>query len=347
MFEYENLKGCVKPYIIAELGSNHNGDMELAKNMIAKAKECGADCIKLQSWTKDVLFSRKVYEDNYFLKDDYRNRTDYTLEEIVEKFSIDQEDHYCLWKYCKEIGIDFNSTPFNEEETDLLVDELDVPFIKIASMDLNNLPFLRYEAKKGKPVVLSTGLCGLSDINDAVLCLEENGCHQIILLHCVSIYPPKDDQVNLNNMDMLRDNFGYPVGYSDHTFGTVAPILSVAKGACVIEKHFTLDKEMFGWDHKISADPRELKEIVNQVSIAYKMLGSYRRIVNESQERKDAFQRSIIAAKEIKKGQVIKKEDLTFKRPGTGIPPKYVDFIIGKEAKRDIPYDSIVKMEDF
>ena len=214
-------------------------------------------------------------------------------------------------------------------------------------MDLNNLPFLRYVAKKGKPVVLSTGLCGLSDINDAVLCLEENGCHQIILLHCVSIYPPKDDQVNLNNMDMLRDNFGYPVGYSDHTFGTVAPILSVAKGACVIEKHFTLDKEMFGWDHKISADPRELKEIVNQVSIAYKMLGSYRRIVNESQERKDAFQRSIIAAKEIKKGQVIKKEDLTFKRPGTGIPPKYVDFIIGKEAKRDIPYDSIVKMEDF
>lgn len=346
-FEYSKIKEYNRPYVIAEIGSNHNGDMELAKKLIDAAKECGADCVKFQSWSKDTIFSRKVYEDNYFLKDDYRNRTDYTLEEIVDEYSIDDNDHRFLKEYCDSIDIEFNSTPFSKHEVDLLVDELKVPFIKIASMDLNNIPFLMYVAKKGLPVVISTGLCGLADVSDAVKCLKDNGCNEVILLHCVSIYPPDDDMVNLNNIDMLRQTFGCKVGYSDHTIGTVAPILSMAKGACIIEKHFTIDKNMTGWDHKISADPIELKTICDSRNVAYKMLGSYQKVVSESQERQDAFKRSIVAAHDIKKGDIIDEYAIDFKRPGTGIEPKYYDLVIGKVAKRDIKRDTLISLEDF
>lgn len=347
MFCYSEVNEFGKPYVIAEIGANHNGDMNLAKKMIDSAKECGADCVKFQSWSKDTIFSKKTYEDNYFLADDYRNRTDYTLEEIVDAYHIGAEEHRELKRYCDSINIDFNSTPFSKKEVDLLVDELDVPFIKIASMDLNNIPFLKYIAGKNKPVVISTGLCGLADVSDAVDCLNHNGCNEVILLHCVSIYPPKDEQVNLNNIDMLRTAFGCKVGYSDHTLGTVAPIMSLAKGVCIIEKHFTLDKNMIGWDHKISANPTELRTICEAAGHSYKMLGTSSKSVHESQERRDAFQRSIVAARTIEKGQIIKEEDIDYKRPGTGIAPKYYQFVVGKEAKRTILYDEIIRLEDF
>jgi len=336
-----------KPYVIAEIGANHNGDMELAKEMIDAAKACGADCVKFQSWSKDTIFSRKVYEDNYFLRDDYRNRTDHTLESIVDKYHIDIEQHILLKEYCDSIGIDFNSTPFAKEEVDLLVDRLNVPFVKVASMDLTNIPFLQYIASKGKPVVISTGLGDLADVSNAVKCLKENGCPEVVLLHCVSIYPPLDSQVNLNNIDMYRQTFGCKVGYSDHTLGIVAPILSIAKGVCIIEKHFTLDKNMVGWDHKISADPAELKAICAAAETGYQMLGSHTKEVNENQERREAFQRSIVAARPIQKGEIIRREDLDFKRPGSGIPPKYYEFIVGKKAKRDLQYDELIQMNDF
>lgn len=347
MFNYDEIKEFGKPYIIAEIGANHNGDMKLAKKMIDAAKECGADCVKFQSWSKDTIFSKKVYEDNYFLRDDYRDRTDYTLEEIVDEYSIGKEEHYLLKEYCDEVGIEFNSTPFSKQEVDLLVDELKVPFIKVASMDLNNIPFLSYIASKGLPVVISTGLCGLSDVSDAVDCLKRNGCNKIILLHCVSIYPPEDTMVNLNNIDMLRNTFGCKTGYSDHTLGTVAPILALAKGACIIEKHFTLDKQMVGWDHKISADTEELKVICQASQISYKMLGSYQKVVNENQERREAFKRSIVAARDISCGEVISLEDIDFKRPGVGIEPKYYELIVGRIAKKDIEKDAILTLNDF
>ena len=347
MFNYSNMKKNTKPYIIAEIGANHNGDMKLAKKIINEAVRCGADCVKFQSWSKDSIFSKKTYEDNFFLGDDYRNRSDYTLEQIVDKYHIDEEQHIELKEYCDTVGVDFNSTPFSKREVDLLVDELEVPFIKVASMDLNNIPFLKYIAQKHKPVVISTGLCGLTEINNAVECLENEGCNEIVLLHCVSIYPPVDEEVNLNNIDMLRANYGYPVGYSDHTIGVVAPIMSLAKNVKIIEKHFTIDKSLEGWDHKISADPCELKVICDAARIGYKMLGEFRRHVNESQERKDAFQRSIVAARKIKKGEIICQDDIDFKRPGIGISPQYYEFVIGKTAKRDIEYDEIIQLNDF
>lgn len=347
MFEYSKIKNYGQPYVIAEIGANHNGDMELAKKMIDKAKECGADCVKFQSWSKNSIFSKCVYEDNYFLRDDYRNRTDYTLEEIVDEYSIGKKEHILLKEYCDKVGIDFASTGFCKEEIDFLVDELKVPFIKVASMDVNNIPFLTYIAKKGKPVIISTGLCELSDVVDAIKCLEDNGCKEIVILHCVSIYPPKDEEVNLNNIEMYKKVFDYPIGYSDHTLGSIAPIMSLTMGVCMLEKHFTLDKNMVGWDHKISADPDELVAICDSAKCGYKMLGSYNKVVSENEERRNAFQRSIVAAKKIEKGQVIREEDLDYKRPGTGIPPKYYKFLIGKTAKRDIEYDEIIKETDF
>ncbi len=336
-----------RPYIIAEIGANHNGDMELAKQMIDSAVECGADCVKFQSWTSKSIFSKQVYEDNFFLRDDYRNRSDYTLEEIVDKYHIGRQEHIELKRYCDQKGVEFASTPFSRSEVDLLVDELDVPFIKIASMDVNNIPFLKYCALKNKPIVLSTGLCPLSEVALAVETLAAESCKEIILLHCVSIYPPKDEQVNLNNIDMLRTSFGVKVGYSDHTIGIVAPIMSIAKGVCIIEKHFTLDKKLEGWDHSISADPGELRAICEAAATGYKMLGTACKVVNEDEERKNAFQRSIVAAHPIKEGDVITEADIDYKRPGTGISPKYYEFLIGKTAKRDIEADQQIQINDF
>lgn len=341
------IKNYFKPYIIAEIGANHNGNLNLAKKMINIAKEKGADAVKFQSWSKNSIFARQVYEENYFLSDDYRNRIDHTLESIVEEYSLGKAEHRLLKDYCDQVGITFSSTPFCEDEVDFLVDELDVDFIKVASMDLNNYPFLEYIAKKNKPIVLSTGLSTLAEVDEAIRTILNIGNDKIIILHCVSIYPPKDEEVNLNNIDMLRDLYGYPTGYSDHTIGIAAPILSIAKGACVIEKHFTLDKNMEGWDHKVSADPYELGIIVKECNKAFKMLGSYNREVNESRERMEAFRRSIVTARDIKSGEIIKREDLTFKRPGTGIEPKYLEFIVGKTAKKDIQNDELIKKEDF
>lgn len=337
------------PYIIAELGSNHNGDMELARRLILSAKNAGCHCVKFQSWTKDSIFAQKVYEENYFLKDDYRSRSDFTLEEIVEKFSISEQELVTMRDFCKEVAIDFASTPFSRREVDVLVDVLEAPFIKVASMDLNNYPFLDYIARKGKPVMLSTGLSTMSEIDRAVQTIENAGNKNIMLLHCVSIYPPSDEMVHLNNIDMLRANYpDYPVGFSDHTIGVAIPLASVAKGACIVEKHFTLDKNMFGWDHKVSATEDEMKEIVDGSDRISKALGSYRRLVsNADLDKIPAFRRSIVAARDIPVGKKIERDDLDFKRPGTGIEPQYLNLLIGRIAKVDIPYDKLLSNEDF
>lgn len=347
-FQYERIANFSTPYIIAEIGANHNGSVELAKKMIDQIVEAGASCAKFQSWTKDTIFSKKVYEENFFLSDDYRNRSDYTLKEIVEEFSFKKKEFLELSRYCNKLGIDFACTPFSIEEVDFLVDELNMPFIKVASMDLNNYPFLEYLASKNIPIILSTGLAELSEIDEAVRCIEKYH-EEIIILHCVSNYPPKDGDVNLRNITMLQQNYSkYAVGFSDHTIGIEIPVASVALGSCIIEKHFTLDKEMFGWDHKVSADFHDLKELItasNRVAVA---MGSYRRVLNKEDFRRiPAFRRSIVAAREILEGEIIEREDLDFKRPGTGIEPKEIEWIIGKKASRLISYDELIHKTDF
>jgi len=336
-----------KPYIIAELGSNHNGDMELAKKLIIQAKEAGADCVKFQSWSKDTIFTKKKYEDNYFIADDYRDRTDYTLEEIVEAYSISEEELLEMKKFADELGIDCTSTPFSKKEADFLIDKLDSPFIKVASMDLNNYPFLEYLAKKNKPMVIATGLSELYEIDKAVKTIENAGNKNIIILHCVSTYPPVDSDVHLNNIKTLMTTYPeYPIGFSDHTLGTAIPLASVALGVCLIEKHFTLDKNMEGWDHKVSATKDEMKDIVENSTRISEALGSFRITATESDEKKREFRRSIVLTREMKKGEVISYEDIDYKRPGGAFDPDMTDFVVGRTVNKDLKYDYILTKED-
>ncbi|GAA0353714.1 N-acetylneuraminate synthase family protein [Bowmanella denitrificans] len=336
-----------RPYVIAELGSNHNGDMDLARKLILEAKEAGADCVKFQSWSKETIFSRKKYEDNYFIADDYRNRTDYTLEEIVEEYAISETELLEMKKFADEVGIDCTSTPFSKREADFLVDVLQTPFIKVASMDLNNLPFLDYLARKGKPMVISTGLSDLSEIDRAVKTIEEAGNKEICILHCVATYPPVDADVNLNNIITLRQCYpDYPIGFSDHTIGVQIPLASIALGAALIEKHFTLDKNMVGWDHKVSATKDEMHGIVEGAKRICDALGSFRVVATESAERKAEFRRSIVLSRAMKAGETLTLEDIDYKRPGTGISPSMTEHVIGFKVNKDLPYDYILNKED-
>jgi sialic acid synthase SpsE len=328
------------PYIIAELGSNHNGDMDLAKNLIKQAKAAGADCVKFQSWSKNSIFSAKTYQDNYFIADDYRTRTDHTLESIVEAYSISEEELLEMNKLSSDLGIDCTSTPFSEREVDFLVDQMKAPFIKVASMDLNNYPFLKYIGAKGKPIVISTGLSELYEIDKAIRTIEATGNRQIVILHCISIYPPSDNQVNLNNIDTLRMTYPeYPIGFSDHTLGVSIPLASVVKGVCLIEKHFTLDKNLEGWDHKVSANPEEMHQICRESKRVHAALGSNRICVQEAPDRIQSFRRSIVTTRKIKAGEVLDRTDMDFKRPATGIPPEYLDQLIGRTARVDMEFD--------
>ena len=336
-----------KPYIIAELGSNHNGDMQLAKKLIKEAKEAGADCVKFQSWTKDTIFAQVKYEDNYFISDDYRNRTDYTLEQIVKAYSISENELREMKKFCDSIDIDFSSTPFSKKEADFLIDELNAPFIKIASMDLNNLPFLDYLARKNKPILISTGLSELYEIDKAINTIESAGNFKIAILHCVSTYPPVDSDVNLNNIKTLMNTYpNYCIGFSDHTIGIEIPLAAVALGSCIIEKHFTLDKNMPGWDHKVSASKEELTQIVKGATRINEALGSFRVTASESQEKISEFRRSIVLTRKMKRGEVITKNDIDYKRPGTGLNPALTSFIVGLSINKDLDYDHILTQGD-
>ena len=335
------------PYVIAEIGSNHNGDMDLAKELIIQAKEAGADCVKFQSWNKNSIFAREKYEDNYFLADDYRDRSDYDLEEIVEEYSISEQELLDMKNFSNSIGIDCTSTPFSKSEADFLVDKMATPFIKVASMDLNNYPFLEYLAKKGKPMIISTGLSELYEIDRAIKVIENAGNNSIALLHCVATYPPEDSDVNLNNIQTLMSIYpAYPIGFSDHTLGTAIPLAAVSMGACVIEKHFTLDKEMEGWDHKVSATKDEMKVIVDDAKRIVTAMGSFRISATESDEKKKEFRRSIVITRDMQKGDVIVESDIDYKRPGGNLDPSMTAFIIGRTVKKDIGMDSILTLKD-
>ncbi|WP_419766213.1 MAG: N-acetylneuraminate synthase family protein [Arcobacter sp.] len=335
-----------KPYIIAEIGSNHNGDIELAKAMIDEAIKCGCDCVKFQSWDTNSLISEPEYKANTTYADSKKKHFG-SLREMVEKYYLRKDQHYELRDYCIKKGIDFNSTPFSNEEVDLLND-LNVPFYKIASMDINNIPLLKYIAKFNKPIVLSTGMASLGEIENAINTIEKENNFKIILLHCISIYPPLNEQINLNNILMLQNTFTYPVGFSDHSIGFSIPLASIALGACIIEKHFTIDKNLPGWDHEISADPTEMEIIVKESKNISESLGSFKRIISEDEEeKKKKFRRSIILKNNLQKGHIITEEDLVFKRPGTGFIPNEAQYIIGKKLRKNLASEHILKKEDF
>jgi sialic acid synthase SpsE len=336
------------PYVIAEIGANHNGDMEIAKRLIKSAKECGADAVKFQSWKPGSIEAQEVYDKNQSYDDGDGGKKHFgSLMEMAEKYYLRDSQHVELSNYCKSIDIDFCSTPFTNKEVDLLQD-LDVPFFKTASMDINNFELLKHIAAYNKPIILSTGMATIGEIEKAINTIEDVGNNQIVILHCISIYPPKYSDINLNNIKMLQKAFVYPIGFSDHSIGTSIPLASIALGSCVIEKHFTLDKDMPGWDHQISADPNELKDIVREGKNIHIALGSYNRIIsNDEKQKKEIFRRSIATTKQLFVGDVLSKSDLTVKRPGTGIQPEEMPYLVGRKLKRNINADELLKWSDF
>lgn len=327
-------------FIIAEAGVNHNGDVELAKRLIDIAKDAGADAVKFQTFKTERFLSRNIVVPKHVKSKD-------SLFETVRKLELSEEEHYELSEYCKQKGIIFMSTPMDNNSVDLL-DDIGVPVFKVASCDLDNLPLLKYIAKKEKAVILSTGMGTISEVGEAVEVIKSNRNGDIILLHCVSTYPPRVDDVNLKAINTLRNAFKLPVGYSDHTIGVNIPLAAVALGAKVIEKHFTLDKKMGGPDHAVSADPDELKNLISGIREIKKSFGTSVKVPSKDEiEMKKSFRKSIVANTDIRKGETITPEMLSIKRPGTGLSPKYFDFIVGKKAKRDMKYDDLINMEAF
>lgn len=340
----EIFNGC-EPYIIAEIGANHNGDMDLARKMIDAAKACGADAAKFQSWTPSSLIAREEYERNQKYNDSAKKHFG-SLKEMVEKYYLREDQHRELKAYCDQIGIDFCSTPFSAAEADLLND-MGVPFHKVASMDINNLDLLRNIARAGKPVLLSTGMSTLAEIEQAVSTIEAEGNRRIVLLHCISIYPPAYEDIHLRNILMLQRAFDYPVGFSDHTIGVSIPLATVPLGCCLIEKHFTLDKDLPGWDHEISADPAELSMIVRESRNIARAMGDYRRQLSSAErEKKLKFRRSLVTTKRLEKGEVVKAEDLTCKRPGTGIAPDQKAYVVGRTLSQALDADELICWDD-
>jgi sialic acid synthase SpsE len=332
------------PYIIAEVGSNHNGDMDLCRRLIDAAAEAGAHAVKFQSWSESSLIAKEEYDRN----PDYADKKKHfgSLRDMVRAYQFTPEQHREALAHCLERGISFCSSAFSPEEADLL-DRLDVPFIKLASMDVTNLPLLARVAEKQRPVLLSVGMATLGEIEEAVETIRKQGNEHIILLHCVSIYPPEPGAIHLRNMATLREVFDLPVGFSDHTLGTSIPLAAIALGAAVIEKHFTLDKDMEGWDHAISADPGELRTIVHEGLAVFQALGVTRRIVSEAElQKRKQFRRSLVARGPMRAGHALAESDLDAKRPGTGIAPNELPYVVGRRLADDVEEDQVIRWED-
>lgn len=324
-----------KPYIVAELNSSHFGKVENAKKMIDAAKDCGCDAVKFQSWTEESLYCKDYYDANPMSK------------RMVKGFSLTPDKLLELANYCAEVGIDFSSTPYSKEEVDFLVDECKAPFIKVASMDINNLPFLDYIARKGVAIVLSTGMATVEEIDTAVNTIVKCGNSNICILHCVSVYPVEASKVNLNNMVMLKEKYKkFSVGYSDHTIGSDVACAAVALGASLIEKHFTLDNTKIGWDNQMATEPADMKRLVESCNNVYVSMGEFDRSVSEKeQEMILKMRRSVIIARDIKVGEVLSMDDLDAKRPGDGIPVSEIYDLIGKKMLCDLSKDSLIKRE--
>lgn len=331
-----------KVMIIAEAGVNHNGSFVLAKEMVRKAKDAGVDYVKFQTFIPEKLVSK------YADKADYQKETtggEQSQLQMLEKLALSYDDFVELSKYCKDIGIGFISTPFDLESIDFL-ETLDMDFWKIPSGEVTNLPYLEKIARTGRDVVISTGMCEMPEILDALEVLEKNGAGKITVLHCNTEYPTPYEDVNLKAMLHIGRATGKAVGYSDHTLGIEVPIAAVALGATVIEKHFTLDKTMEGPDHRASLEPDELKTIVSAIRHIEASLGDGIKRRTESENKNiQVARKSIVAQKSILKGETLTAENLTVKRPGSGIDPMRWYDILGKKADQDYLEDCIISKD--
>ena len=325
-----------KPYIVAELNTSHFGKLETARLMIDKVKEAGCDCVKFQSWTAETLYSKNYYDENPIAK------------RFIKKFSLSPLELEEVLHYCRSRNIGFSSTPYSRDEVDFLLKKCNVPFLKVASMDLNNLQYLKYIAESGSAIVLSTGMGDMDEIYRAVNTIVKAGNKNICILHCVSIYPTETSKIRLNNILGLRKEFpDYPIGFSDHSLGIEMPIAAAALGACMFEKHFTLDKEKIGMDNQMAINSEELTSLVSSVHNVHQALGGYERIVypEELNQRKN-MRRSIVFSRSLDKGTELTLDDLDVKRPGTGYLPERITDLVGAILTRDVEENTLVRSSD-
>ena len=331
--------------IIAEAGVNHNGSIDLAKQLVDKAVEAGVDYIKFQTFQASKLVTKAATQAEYQQKN--IGKAGDNQYQMLKKLELSSEDHEVLIAYCKRKGIKFFSTAFDFDSIEYL-HSLDLGLWKIPSGEVTNYPFLQRVASYNEKTILSTGMCDMADVQAAVCALYKNGLSKenLILMHCNTEYPTPFEDVNLKAMDALRKEFGVEVGYSDHTKGIEVPIAAVALGATVIEKHFTLDRNMEGPDHKASLEPDELKAMVRAIRNIEKAVGGDgTKHVSKSERKNIAIARkSIVAAKEIKKGELLTEENLTVKRPGTGISPMRWEDVIGTKATRDFNEEELIEL---
>ncbi|WP_346316657.1 N-acetylneuraminate synthase [Chitinophaga sp. YIM B06452] len=331
-----------KTIIIAEAGVNHNGSIALAKALIDAAGEAGADYVKFQTFKAKNIASKHARKADYQLKKDTGN--DDGQLKMLEKLELSPDDHYQLQAYCKQKGIDFLSTPFDFDSIDLLK-SIGMTLGKIPSGEITNLPYLRKMAGSFEKLILSTGMSTIEEVNDALNVLYKEGTprENIIVLHCTSEYPSPIENVNLKAMLQLQREFDITVGYSDHTVGIEVPVAAVALGASLIEKHFTLDKAMEGPDHAASLDPVELKAMVTAIRNVERALGNGIKEPTETEmKNKQVARKSIVAARRINKGESFSEQNLTVKRPGTGISPMDWDLVLGRQAVKDFDEDDLI-----
>lgn len=327
--------------IIAEAGVNHNGSFELAQKMVDVAKDAGADYVKFQTFKPKELVSK------FAEKAEYQKKTTDAEEsqlEMLRKLTLTNDNFIALKEYCSKVGIGFLSTPFDLDSISFL-ETFNMDFWKVPSGEVTNLPYLEAIVKTGRKIVMSTGMCSIQEIKSAVTVLEKFSVPEIILLHCNTQYPTPYEHVNLSAMNTIKEATGKAVGYSDHTQGLEVPVAAVAMGATVIEKHFTLDKSMDGPDHKASINPAELKRLVISIRNIEKAIGTGKKELSPSEiENKVIARKSIVASREIKKGEILTDKNMTTKRPGNGISPMQWHMVLGTSAIRNFSEDELIEI---
>jgi len=328
-------------FIIAEAGVNHNGKIELAKKLVQIAVDAGADAVKFQTYKSEGVVATGVDSADYAKKNIGKNISQINM---IKSLELSYNDFEKLKDYCNKKNIIFLSTPHSFDAIDFLEDL--VPAYKFGSGDITNIPTLKHTAKKGMPIILGTGMSTLDEVKHAINAIKSEGNEQIIALHCTTSYPCAIDDVNLLAMKKMQNELDCLVGYSDHTLGITVPIIATAMGATVIEKHFTIDKNLPGPDHKASLEPDELKNMVKEIRNTEKILGGFEKKPTKSEKKLMKYVRkSIVAKQDIEKGSIIDESMVVIKRPGTGLNPSNIVKIIGKKAKQDIAKDEIFDLK--
>jgi pseudaminic acid synthase len=320
------------PIVVAEISANHNGSLDRALKTITAAKRCGADAVKIQTYTADTMTIDCDLPD-FMIKGGLWDG--YKLYDLYKEAQTPYEWHKPIFEHAKKEGITIFSTPFDETAVDLL-ESLDAPAYKIASFELIDLPLIQYVAKTGKPMILSTGMATKEEIDEAVTTARDSGCKELVLLHCISSYPAPIDQAHLRQIPVLAKRFKVPVGLSDHTLGTTASVVATGLGACVIEKHFTLSRGDKGPDSEFSLEPEELRLLCHEVRKAWMALGKPRFRREPVEVKSKMFRRSLYVVKDMKKGEMLNSKNMRRIRPGYGLPPKMYYQLIGKKVNKNI-----------